>query len=277
LTADRLELLARHWRVTLEETRETPTSILAFGRRGNDAVVVKVVKREGDEWRSGEVVAAFGGAGVVRVHEHEPGALLLERVEPGETLIGLVAAGRDDAAVSIIAKLVSSMQPGGPPDWCPTLFRWAEAFDWYLASGDSQIPRSLVLDAQRRFVHLAKTQRSVRLLHGDLQHSNIVFDRNRGWLSIDPKGVIGETAYEVAAALRNPRQLPALISDLSTIARRVDQFASQLQLDRGRLIGWAFANAVLSLIWSIQDSGRVDPMDPSRLVADALAPIADSR
>ena len=38
----------------------------------------------------------------------------------------------------------------------------------------------------------------------DLQHYNVLFDSDRGWLAIDPKGVIGEVEYEIGASLRNP-------------------------------------------------------------------------
>jgi streptomycin 6-kinase len=44
----------------------------------------------------------------------------------------------------------------------------------------------------------------VRLLHGDLQHYNVLLDRKRGWLAIDPKGVVAEGEFELGAALRNP-------------------------------------------------------------------------
>ena len=42
------------------------------------------------------------------------------------------------------------------------------------------------------------------LLHGDLQHYNVLLDKDRGWVAIDPKGVVGELEYEVGALLRNP-------------------------------------------------------------------------
>jgi streptomycin 6-kinase len=35
------------------------------------------------------------------------------------------------------------------------------------------------------------------LLHGDLHHHNILLDHKRGWIAIDPKGVIGHPGLEV--------------------------------------------------------------------------------
>ena len=58
--------------------------------------------------------------------------------------------------------------------------------------------------AQRLYVGLCASQTSTRLLHGDLHHYNILRDGDRGWVAIDPKGVVGEVEYEIGAALRNP-------------------------------------------------------------------------
>src|SRR5215207_7057971 len=105
----RADECARRWRVTVDHALETESSLIGFGNRDGVPVVLKVVKREGDEWRSGSVVEAFGGRGFVRVIEHMPGALLLERLDPGTSLVGLVISGRDDEATSILAGLVAAL------------------------------------------------------------------------------------------------------------------------------------------------------------------------
>ncbi|HEV7591310.1 MAG TPA: hypothetical protein VGO40_24570, partial [Longimicrobium sp.] len=71
--AERVEERIRGWGVVVERTLETESSVVAFGTRDGEPVVLKVVRREGDEWRSGEVLDAFGGRGMARVHEHVPG------------------------------------------------------------------------------------------------------------------------------------------------------------------------------------------------------------
>ena len=55
---DRLDRCARDWGVTVVSALETQGSILAFGTRGDRAVVLKVVRAPGDEWRAGEILAA---------------------------------------------------------------------------------------------------------------------------------------------------------------------------------------------------------------------------
>ena len=112
--------------------------------------------------------------------------------------------------------------------------------------------------------------RLCRLLHGDLQHSNILFDEGRGWAAIDPKGVIGETEYEVGAALRNPREAP---STFTAPARSSGAFAdcrAQLDLDATRVLGWAFSQAVLSAIWVIEDGETLDAAEPTMILAETM-------
>jgi len=89
---------------------ETESSLIAFGRRGTEQVVLKVVKRPGDEWRSGDVVSAFGGHGVVRALAYEDGAVLLERIVPGTSLVDLTRRGHDQAATEILADLKARLK-----------------------------------------------------------------------------------------------------------------------------------------------------------------------
>jgi streptomycin 6-kinase len=90
---------------------------------------------------------------------------------------------------------------------------------------------SLVEAAHGVYDRLAATQRHERLLHGDLHHGNVVFDRERGWLVIDPKGVVAELEFELGAALRNPWDRPALFTDPGVIRRRARTLADGLRLD----------------------------------------------
>jgi streptomycin 6-kinase len=188
-----IDELARQWRVTIEESFETPTSLIAYGRRDSQRVVLKLVKNRGDEWRSGEIVNAFDGRGMARVYEYVDGAMLLERLDPGSPLVDLTLAGRDEEATEILADVIGAMEPRGSVSGCATVRDWARGFSSYVESGDDQVPAPLVAQAHRLFTDLCDSQTNPHLLHGDLQHYNVLFDRDRGWLAIDPKGVIGDT------------------------------------------------------------------------------------
>lgn len=87
---NQLRVRAHQWKVTIHQTWETSGSVLAFGESRGSPVVLKITKQHGDEWRSGEVLRAFNGHGTVRVYEFDAGAVLLERLAPGDALVNLV-------------------------------------------------------------------------------------------------------------------------------------------------------------------------------------------
>jgi streptomycin 6-kinase len=264
---DRCRELAVRWGVTIDEPFETDSSLVAYGHRGADAVVLKIVKNPGDEWRSGEVLQAFGGRGIVRALEYADGAVLLERLRPGTPLSTLTVAGRDDEATSILADVIASMAPSVPPAWCPTVADWGRGFRWYIESRDTQVSRSLVARAAEMHAELCSSQRRTRLLHGDFQHCNVLVDARRGWVAIDPKGVIGEVESELAALLRNPADNPETFAKPEIVARRVTQLCDRLGLDADRALRWAYALGVLSAIWHVEDGYVVDETNvPLRLV-----------
>jgi streptomycin 6-kinase len=251
--SDRIVFCARAWRVTIERTVATDTSVIVHGQRDSQPVVLKVVKQPGDEWRCGEIAAKFGGRGMVQVYDYAEGAALFERLDPGEPLAVLAKSGRDEEATDILATLLGRMAPLDPPEWCPTIESLGEAFTRYVASGDERVPRALAEPAQRIYSVLCLTQRNPALLHGDLHHYNVLSDNARGWCAVDPKGVVGELEYEIGAALRNPIDRPDLFAKLDIVERRLDQFGLALGIDVGRARGWCFAQAVLSAIWSTED------------------------
>lgn len=266
--------------MVIEETLETESSLVAFGRGGNRPVVLKVIKQPGDEWRSGEVLEAFDSCGVARVYEQKPGAVLMERLRPGNSLVNMVLNGRDEEATDILADIIKQMSACEslptrlePSEAYSTVQEWARGFDRYLASGDDQIPTDLVQAGHRVYEDLCASQREPRLLHGDLHHYNVLFDSARGWLAIDPKGVIGELEYELGAILRNPFERPDLFETRSMIERRVNQLTSRLNLDFQRAVAWGFAQAVLSLIWYVEDGFTISAANPSLRLANAMWPM----
>jgi len=260
---------ATKWGVAIEQTLETETSVIAFGSQHDRPVVLKVNKRANDEWRSGEILEAFNGNGSVRAYEYLPGAVLLERITPGSSLVEPAVNGSDEDATEILAdvmarmRLIEGQQTSNiESHGVPTVHDWAKGFARYAASGNQQIPKDLVDAGQHIFLQLCSSQSRPRLLHGDLQHYNVLFDSSRGWLAIDPKGVFGELEYEVGAMMRNPVECPDLFLAHKTIERRLKQLATRLNLDQERALRWTFAQAVLSAIWSIEDGHPIDERSP---------------
>ena len=90
-------------------------------------------------------------------------------------------------------------------------------------------------------------------MHGDFHHYNILFSE-RGWLIIDPKGVIGPAGYEVGPLLINPWGELINRSDIQKITRRrIDILHEHRGFERQRIHEWGLAHAVLSSWWSIEE------------------------
>ena len=250
---ERLAALSRAWSVSVRRVVETPSSLVAFGLRGETPVVLKVVSGPHEEWNAGAVVVAFAGHGMVHALEHVPGAALLEELRPGTPLSDLARSGRDEEASDVIVNVIADMLSTTPDVRGHALAeQWAGAFDRYLARGSDVLPSDLVSAGHRTYMELCGSQEARRLLHGDLQHYNILLDDERGWLAIDPKGVVAEPAFELGAALRNPHGVPELLTP-TALERRAARLAGGLGLDVHRVLRWAFAQAVLSAIWSVED------------------------
>jgi streptomycin 6-kinase len=128
----------------------------------------------------------------------------------------------------------------------------------------------MVHEGYELYQGLASTQGTTMLLHGDLQHYNVLFDNERGWVAIDPKGVVGELEYEVGAMLRNPVEQPEFFANAGTIKRRLEILTGLLPLNYTRALRWSYAQAVLSAIWDVEDGYRIEPHHPSLLLARAL-------
>jgi streptomycin 6-kinase len=255
----RLEGLARNWLVEIDHRLETPTSILAFGTRLGESVVLKAAKIHDDEWRSGEVLAAFGGIGAARVMEHVEGAVLMERAVPGDVLARMSLDGHDDEATRMLAELIASMRPR-MLDKVTTVRDHGAALE--RCAGDESLGPELLQRAKTEYAALCASQGRPCLLHGDLHHYNVIRDAKRGWLAIDPKGLVGELEYEVGAALRNPYERPELLADPATIKRRIRCFETELALDGNRILRWAFAQAVLAAAWELEEGQPLGPESP---------------
>jgi len=237
---------------------------------------LKVIRRPGDEWRSGETLDHFDGRGVVRAYEYIDGAVMMEHLIPGESLVKTALSGKDDEATEILADVIARMSPRRPIHGMPTIQDWSMAFDSYGRSGDTQIPAKLVSHGGQVYNELCATQSQPRLLHGDLHHYNVLSDSKRGWLAIDPKGVVGEVAYEIGAALRNPVERPSVFAERSVIQKRLQRFGRALNLDVQRMLAWGFAQAVLSAIWTVEDEGTIEPTNPSLALAETIRPMLGS-
>lgn len=259
------------WALTLDSgPMRTPSGVIAFVRRNNERAVLKLVNAGNDEERSPAILRLWDGDHAVRLLAWEGRASLLERAVPGTPLEPLVAAGDDGTATGILADAMLALRRSNPPpgDW-PTTETWADGIARQRKRGDHPLLPAVLLDrGEGVFRELSRDASELFFLHGDLHHTNVLFDEARGWLTIDPKGVVGNAAFEAAMALANPVGLHPLAADRAVVAHRVAIYCERLGFDRKRVLGWAFAQTVLSACWHIEDGDTDDQIAGSLAVAN---------
>ncbi len=215
----------------------------------------------------------FDGHGIVQLLDADPalGALLLERLKPGATLLTIAD---DEQATHIAAQVMRQLwRPVPEHHSFPTIAKWAKGFERLrkqFGGGTGPFPKHFVEAAESIYAEFICSMAEPMLLHGDLHHENILSAERQPWLALDPKGVVGEPAYEVGALLRNP--LPQLLDAPEPgriLARRVDQLAEELGFERARIVGWGLAQAVLSAWWNVEDHGH--GWEPAIRCAELLA------
>ena len=230
-------------------------------RENGTAAVLKVTVPSLGLLNEIEALRVFDGNGAVKLLDADPdkGVLLLERLQPGTMLSSIED---DERATSIVVEVMRLLlRPVYIEHPFPTVGERAEDMKKmreHFGGGCGPFPSGLVETAEALFSELVGSMSELVLLHDDLHHGNILLSAERNsWLSIDPKGLLGEREYEVGAMLRNP--MPKLLTQPQPeriLARRLDQLSEELEFDRDRLLGWGLAQAVLAAWWSYEDHGR---------------------
>lgn len=233
-----IEDIARRWHVSLEKALPGATcSEVWAGDRNGAPVVIKLPEPHSEERDAGPVLLAFaehGGVPILDIDE-ETGATLMPFLLPGHTLN--IAIIDDLAAVDVCAMVAQRLQ-GAPivPAW--DMDRWFEEL-WEAPD------EPLVAEAKPRARRLIDTTRRNTLLHGDLHHGNIL-QHGDGWVAIDPKGVVGDPAFDVTGFIRNP---VGWVPTLESVRARIERFANRLGEPIDRIWGWCFVQTVISALW----------------------------
>lgn len=207
---------------------------------------------------SREILAlnCYNGIGAPKViaNDIENGVFLLEFITPGNTLKDFFPHN-DQTAIYITAEVIKKLHACQLDQSKP----FPNIREWHASLYKTQCDRihsdEILTHAMKLSDQLIQSQKNLVLLHGDLHHENILFCGERKWLAIDPKGLLGEAAYEVGAFIRNP--IPELLEQpnaLEIISDRITAFANLLNIDRKRIVDWSFVQAILSACWSMEES-----------------------
>lgn len=209
-----------------------------------------------------EAIAQTSGHGIVRLVAADPAIaiMMLERVYPGTPL--RTADLKDNESVLIGADIMRRFWrvPRRPDNLFP-LREWVASLLEYPMRPtypDGPIPAHMIDRAITTTEYLLNTQTDPVLLHGDIHHDNILWGGDRGWITIDPKGLIGERGFDIGTWMHNPIGF-GLRPDFERLLReRIAVFAAQLALDPHRIAQWSFMFLVLSMCWWTEAEGYDD-------------------
>lgn len=251
----------RRWNLgDIQPVSKLSYNYVAFANRKEESIVLKLGV-PGKELTS-EIAALqyFDGQGVAQVLDAdiEKGMLLLERLQPGNMLSEMED---DEQATRIAADVMRQLWQPAPKDKDELiqLKDWFKGFERLRGRFDGKtgpLPEKFVETVESLSAEFLKENKDETLLHGDFHHFNVLKSA-RGWLAIDPKGVIGPKGYEVGPLLINPNDRFLNGSDpKAQTERRVAILSERLNMERERIRDWGFCHAVLSTWWSIEDGSN---------------------
>lgn len=237
------------WSLTPDgEPISTHSSSLLPVRRGNEPAMLKIA--HGEEERNGAALMVWwGGDGAARVLAQDSDAILLERATGARSLESISREGRDDEATAIICAATAQLHAPRPeplPSTLVPLARWFRDLEPEAANYGGHLSRAAPIARE-----LLATPRDVVVLHGDVHHGNVLDFESRGWLAIDPKGLIGERGFDFVNLFRNPDLETATLP--GAFERRLALVCELAGLDRARLLKWIVAFTGLSAVWVLND------------------------
>jgi streptomycin 6-kinase len=222
-------------------------------------VVLKMGVPHPEQRTEMEALRHYAGRGCVECLGAAPelGALLMNRVVPGTMLLEM---GDDESQAAIAAKAMSALTTPVPQRHALPAF--GEQLRGAIAdvraihgNGAGPLPERLFALVGQVWNEIEKAKPADVLLHGDLHHENLLYDNDRGWVAIDPKGVIGAPILQVGRFMWN--RLPDDEAAMKqTVQRRSEILAAEINCGAKAVLEGALVDSMLSTCWSVAGRRR---------------------
>lgn len=195
--------------------------------------------------------AAWKGRGAVHLFDRddEHYAMLLER-----TAHGTLAEVTDfDEAVTALGRLSHRLAvdaPPGLPRLSDLVAEWQHEIPVSAAELGNPLP-GRILDTATATVRELGPDQPETLVHGDLHDNNVLPSDREPWLAIDPKGYVGDPAYDTITVIRSYRFAALLFSadPARGLDRGLDMYCEAAHIDRDNARRWAQVRAVRAALW----------------------------
>lgn len=222
-----------------------------------------------DELRGAHYLSWRDGVGAVRLLGFEGHNMLLEYAGDRLLVDELNDSGdrhATDIANEVMARLLSPSDIPPPADLQPLRQRFASLFKKARIDHHAGV-ESLYVETAAVAERLLSNPHELRVLHGDLHHDNILHGE-RGWLVIDPKGILGDPGFDAANFFYNPLNRQGdLCLDPERIAHMAETFARTLGQRPDAILDHAIAWGCLSASWHAEDNNDEDEQSELGVVA----------
>ncbi len=203
----------------------------------------------------------FHGKGAVKLIDHDDQykALLLEQAIPGKSLKDFYPQFTNEVMliyVNVMHELHN--QHDNTYENYRHIEAWLKSID---RAAQNALPTNLINKAINLKNKLLNSSQINILLHGDLHLDNIVqgsknhqsLSQNK-WISIDPKGIIGEPEFEIAAFDILTSSEMTEPNALALFQERTYKLSKISDLSHQRILQWIFVRVVLAAAWFIEDN-----------------------
>ena len=250
------------WRITSHELIADGIGGKVWSARTADGerIIIKapsaLALNDGEPPRAVDFLRWRDGHGCVRLLGTNGDLQLLEFAGERTLLAELEVVG-DDAATEIVCGVLAELHAPSQRPAPATLQLLRDYFASLFLKADIDAKAGLAsqfTEAAPVAERLLAEQPLAIPLHGDIHHENIL-SGPRGWLAIDPKGLIGDPAFDAANLFYNPVESD-LRYDAARVARMVDILSTRLAIEKTHLLDWAFAFSALSASWHAEDGNN---------------------
>lgn len=222
------------------------------------------IPMEAEERKGSLLMVWWNGDSAAKVLEHDENALLLEMIS-GDliSLVDMVQQNRDNEATSIICSVAKKLHAikKEPFLGIKTLEIWFKDL-WPAAAKYGGIIKECAIIARE----VLANQKDIVVLHGDLHHQNVLYSDAKGWVVIDPKGLLGERAFDYANIFCNPDKEIAIAP--GRFMERLEIVSKEADLDTVYLLKWIIAWCGLSAAWILNESQEGETPDIDLGVAE---------
>jgi streptomycin 6-kinase len=196
--------ITREWGLELEDSAPFygDNSLVLPVRRDDECYVLKVGWSEHAISNESIALAVWAGRGAVHVVEARPalGALLLERLDSGRSLLDLGLLDAAEVAGGLLRRLAVARAPAGIPKLREVAERIADSLPERQKQLGNPVRRTW-LEAASGLARELGADTGARLIHADLHYGNVFAGPREPWLAIDPRPVAGDPEYAVPELL----------------------------------------------------------------------------